>query len=685
MTDGIDSDAAADRRGGDRPGSGSGSGSGQQEYLPPRSTTPILHRRRLLTALSAGSLAGLAGLAGCAELSDDGPEPVDVPRLHVDGRWLVDPDGAPVVLRGVSAVDPVWGTEHESERGRDYWETLRLATDESAGWHARVLRVPVEPRSIDAVGLDAIVEDYLDRAVDLAAERDVYVLLDYHATERYDTPSIDRRLRAFWNRVAPRYADRPHVLYELFNEPTEPAAGGIEAWRTWRERASPWVSLIRDHAPETPVVVGSPSWSSMAAYAAAEPFDHDNLLYSAHVYPSWEPDSWEETFGTPALEVPVFVTEWGYTDAVADDARRSGHALGTTDEWGEPFREWLDAHENVHWCAATFDSLRRPAMFDTDWELQDGDHMGALVKDWLADRRTDHRPGESTPRPSDDGSPPRPPERATVTRVGETSATIEWTAADPDDETILQYRVAVDDRDPAIFRGSRRSTTLSDLEPSERYEVAVTAVDERGLESEPATLQVRTLDRADPEATIPRTTAAPAVDGSIDDVWEKTEPHSADRFFWGVRPQGIPYWRARWDEDALYVLVDVTAADEQEETMVELYLDLDNSSKRNYDETDLQLVVERGDELIQRGTNSAPLAKGLDASVLDTDDGWRTVFTVPWDEYDVHPIVGHRLGMDVHLVLGTDDTERRGKIGWFDETDDAWQDPRRFGAVELGN
>ena len=654
-----------------------------------------MHRRRVLTTLSTGSLAGLAG---CFELSDDDPEPPGVPRLHVDGRWLVDPDGNPVVLRGVSAVDPVWGVEREAERGKDYWETLRLATDESAGWHARVLRIPVEPRSIDAVGLDAIVEEYLDRAVELAADEGVYVLIDYHATERYDTPSIDRRLKAFWDRVAPRYADRPHVLYELFNEPTEPAAGGIDAWRTWREYASPWVARLRDHAPETPIVVGSPSWSSMAAYAAEEPFSQDNLLYSAHVYPSWEPAFWEGTFGTPALEVPVFVTEWGYT--TLEEPQRASHLQGTTDEWGEPFREWLDAHENVHWCATAFDSRRQPAMFDTEWNPLGGtDHMGTLVKDWLADRRADHRPGERTSIPSDEGSPPQPPTDATVTRVGETEATVEWTAArdaaDPDgesdgggedDATILQYRVTVGDRDPTVLRGTERSHTISGLTPGERYDVAITAVDERGLESEPATLRVRTLARDEPEATIPRTRTEPATDGTLGPVWKSAEWHAADRFLWGERPSGVTNWAALWDENALYAVIDVVEPDgTREETSMELYLDPDNSRNETYDENDLQLVVMRGDDEAYSGAYSAPTTEGLETTTVETDDGWRTVFEIPWDEYGIHPVVGHRLGMDVHLVLGTDETERRGKIGWYDKTDDAWENPSRFAVVELGN
>ncbi|WP_207592521.1 cellulase family glycosylhydrolase [Halomontanus rarus] len=641
-----------------------------------------MHRRRFLAALSTGSLASVAGCSDrrleFGESSADGP-----PRPRVDGRWLLDPDGNPIVLRGVSAVDPVWGVEQTESRGKDYWETLELATDASAGWHARVLRIPIEPRSIRTVGLDVVVEEYLDRAVEFAAEKGVYALVDYHAIERYDTPSIDRRLRAFWNRVAPRYADESHVLYELFSAPSEPASGGIEAWRTWRDHASPWVSRIRTHAPDTPVVVGSPAWSSMTAYAAEEPFEHDEVLYSAHIYPSWDPRSWEPAFGTPAFDVPVFVTEWGYANV--ETARRADHVVGTTEEWGEPFREWVDAHENVHWCATTFDTSRQPAMFDDDWAPLDGnDYMGALVKDWLAERRDDHQPGEPTAIPTDEGSPPAPPSSINILQVNETGATAWWsTVRDSDGDDALQYRVTVDGRDPEILRGVEQSTELRDLEPGRSYEVSVTAVDKRGLESEPTVATFRTLERGDPEAMIPRTDTPPTIDGN-DAEWPVGDTHPVNLFLWGDRAAEIAAgWRAAWDENALYVLVDVIDrdwGDGRPKTTVDLYLDLDNSGEKTYDgENDLQFLVERGTERVDGGSHSLLPSEGTVAGTVETDDGWRTELAIPWTEYGIQPIVGHRFGMDVHVIIG----DRSAKIGWFDESDEAWENPGALATVEL--
>lgn len=120
--------------------------------------------------------------------------------------------------------------------------------------------------------------------------------------------------------------------------------------------------------------------------------------------------------------------------------------------------------------------------------------------------------------------------------------------------------------------------------------------------------------------------------------------------------------------------------DRREETVVDLYLDLDNSRGETYDgENDLQLLVLRDEEQIVGGANSLPPSDGTEVGTVETDDGWRTELSIPWAEYDVRPIVGHRFGMDVHIIVG----DRETKIGWFDESDNAWERPRTLATVEL--
>ncbi|MFC7197278.1 PKD domain-containing protein [Halosimplex aquaticum] len=242
--------------------------------------------------------------------------------------------------------------------------------------------------------------------VDLLAERGTYALIDYHLVHPYteaaaddadyDT-SPDEIVRNFWSGVAPAFADDDHVLYKLFNEPTYPIfwsdnGESVESpedeWLLWRETAQPWVDMVREEAPETPIVIGSPSWTSRTNFAPEYPFEGENLIYAAHIYPdNGQPEEFDDTYGAPAEDVPVFVTEFGW------DPYSDGLDHGTNTDWGQPFREWVEGYDNMGWAAWCFDDSWAPAMFDSpgaggadEWTLRSApEEHGGFIRQWLAE------------------------------------------------------------------------------------------------------------------------------------------------------------------------------------------------------------------------------------------------------------------------------------------------------------
>jgi len=620
----------------------------------------------------------------------------DLPRLGTEGTWIVDENGTRVVPRGVSTIEPWFADEYDTGPDGDYQSILSLATDRDRAWYPSVIRVPLDERGYEnAGGIERYAAEYVDPIVNHCAEQGVYVIVDHHLIEGYQTDAVDRKMRAFWNVMAPRYADRSHVIYEIFNEPTEPTHyGNAElAWSKFKEVAQPWVDLVRGHAPDTMQIVGSPRWSQLPHMAAQNPLEGENLVYAGHFYPSHgAATEWGDVYGAAAEQAPVLMTEFGWSEA--DPAGEVTH--GSTPGWGEGFRALVESHPNLGWVAWAFSAGWKPAMFDDQWNLLGGDYfMGHFVKEWLYDRRDDRVPdalptsGAEYTGPADE-TPPAAPTDLETREVSTQRFEVEWDQV-VDDETSTQlYRVYLDGRATGVT--SAASKILSGT-PGEEHEISVTAIDALSNESDrSATVTHEMEGELSVAAEVPQADTAPSVDGAVDDAWSATTAHEFQHVLQGSVDGDSDLsgdWRANWDDEALYLLVDVTddaaASDSSaayQDDSVEVYVDADNSKGSSYDGTnDFQFTFPRdGGEL---GGQQPTSVEDLEWAVGETDDGYHLEAAFPWSMLGVTPESGHALGFDVHV--NDDDTEgdRDAKISWFAEEDNSWQNPSLFATVRL--
>jgi endoglucanase len=304
-----------------------------------------------------------------------------VPWLHVDGNWLKDPRGNKVVLRGVSTPDPF----HLVTARPGIPFSINKMTDGGKGLYSKVIRIPANPFHFKAEP-DKYFNSYLKPAVDYCVSKGVYVIIDWHYGGVYNTAEVDSLLRSFWSYVAPKFKDVPNVIYEVFNEPVTPYD-----WNTWKVWAQPWVDLIRSHAPNNIILVGSPEWSRFTRYAPKSPFKGKNLVYTIHIYPQHHPRTWESVFGAAAKSVPVFMTEWGYSH---DKSAVGAVYYGTTSGFGANIRNFLDkVHPNISWAAWIYDWDYQPVMVDKNYNLLGGDNfMGVFTQKWLLNKRNSNIP-----------------------------------------------------------------------------------------------------------------------------------------------------------------------------------------------------------------------------------------------------------------------------------------------------
>jgi len=499
-----------------------------------------LSRRDVLRAGTAGAVGaalGVSGFAGSAAADDTA-----TPRLQRDGNLIVDPDGNTVTLRGVNIADPKRINLTAPARGMDALQVIDFLTDHSNDWYPRAIRVPVQPVDIGeyepgsgppvpAFGqseLESYLSNHLDDVVQRCAERGVYCIVDYHRhrdvmwAEGQDGPinqELHDEVDMFWDVVAPRYADQSHVLYEVYNEPTEPGMWEdptttdwvADVWQLWLEMAQPWVDTIRSHA-DNMILMGSPSWSQSPEGALVEEFDGSDIAYTFHIYPghnSSQNNDWEDASnngeGVAGVyeQAPLVVTEFGWEENAGQ------YIGGTTSGYGDPILDWMESSDAISWTAWCADPVWRPVMFERgfvgenatdsigdpynetipevcsdqpcEWDLLGGDaYMGETVKNALFDLRNDNVPGSDGTGGDPDTTPPSAPSNLTVTDTSASSVSVSWDASSDDDTGVDQYAVTVDGSLDQEVGAGTTSATIDGLSADTTYEIGVSAEDGAG-------------------------------------------------------------------------------------------------------------------------------------------------------------------------------------------------------------
>ena len=295
--------------------------------------------------LSATAALALAAFA-CGELPTEPPAPAppgSFTALHVEGNRIVDADGADRILRGVAVVDPLAGRASRYRPNPSEREIETLAVE----WNAGIVRVPMHP---DLMSHNpGYLRAHVDPLVEWAGERELYLLLGYHAHgnpltgEVEDTPwgsnppwngnpyNPDLGLALAFNaEIAARYRDRPWVLYSVFNEPA------YISWSEWRPVAEQLVDAVRDQHPEALILVSGVDFASELDGVLSDPVRRDGIVYEIHPYP-WVGESWKKVVSELAATFPVFLGEWGFGAGHPASMRRYGNP------WSATARSWGSA------------------------------------------------------------------------------------------------------------------------------------------------------------------------------------------------------------------------------------------------------------------------------------------------------------------------------------------------------
>ena len=226
--------------------------------------------------------------------------------LKVVGGKIVNKHNAEPQLRGISMSWSIWN-------GKKYYNP-DVVNWLRSDFNISLLRVSmaVQPDG-GYLQFPEEQEKLVTETVDAAVKNGLYVLIDWH--DHHADEHLEQS-KAFFTRMAKRYAGKPNIIYEIFNEPEK-----IE-WQVVKDYAIAVITEIRKYDRENIIVVGSPHWDQDIDVAAKDPIKgFTNIAYSFHFYAS---DPWHQeglmkrADEAIALGLPVFVTEWGVGEASGD-------------------------------------------------------------------------------------------------------------------------------------------------------------------------------------------------------------------------------------------------------------------------------------------------------------------------------------------------------------------------------
>ena len=355
--------------------------------------------RKLLTAVMA--TCGLVAVAWPG---------MDMPVLHVDGRYLKDDAGNVVNLHGFAQTYSPWfnerGTKWNNYDVNGCLEYNKKKIDEllEAGWKMNFVRIHMDPYWSNTPGVSTTGENdisafdfnrfrtYLSQVfipmAEYAVSKGLYVVMRPPGVcpEKIEIgDAYHKYLKRVWGYVSTqsRLTDNPHIMFELANEPVQIMDNDGQfgsntdgCFKNLTAYFQEIVDLMRGNGCDNILWIPGTGYQSQYAGFARYPVTGDNIGYAVHVYPGWygsdaiEPShelggsygggfnafaaGWASQIKPVADFAPVMVTEMDWAPSKYDASwgkSITGKMFG--EGFGANFKLLADNTGNVSWLIFT--------------------------------------------------------------------------------------------------------------------------------------------------------------------------------------------------------------------------------------------------------------------------------------------------------------------------------------------
>ena len=290
-------------------------------------------------------------------------------RLAIDGTNIVNAEGEPVVLKGI--------TSFGIQDCEDFFthDTIKTLAED---WGCDVIRIAITGDE-NSEGYLKDPEKYFDmvcKICDMCSEQGVYVIVDWNVCYLEDYDENKDAAVDFFKRLSAIYTESPNIIYEVTNDPvlTEEIEEDTDEWE---DIIKPFVTdvieAVRENETENIIIVGTPERGLDVDIASDSALDYDNIAYACRFFTGSQGDALKEKIRTAIdNEVCVFVTEIGFCNdqlfggvfrkasgpwleflgenkiswcnyAIGNDSSNSANALDFSDE------NYTDEQRSGHW------------------------------------------------------------------------------------------------------------------------------------------------------------------------------------------------------------------------------------------------------------------------------------------------------------------------------------------------
>lgn len=259
--------------------------------------------------------------------------------LNIENNTLVNSHHEKIQLRGMSTHGIQWYGEFAN------FSMIQSLRDE---WNSNVFRIAMYTLEGGYIQ-NRDLKNKLIEIVDNVIKLDMYVIIDWHILSDGNPNTHKNEAKEFFDEISKKYKDVPNVIYEICNEPN----GNV----TWENDIKPYaeeiINVIRNNSKNSIIIVGTSTWSQDVD--KVDKINDKNTMYSFHFYSGTHKEELRNRVKNVINNIPIFVTEWGTSDA-----------SGNNGVYIEEAQKWIDFmnENNISWV---------------NWSLSDKNESSALL------------------------------------------------------------------------------------------------------------------------------------------------------------------------------------------------------------------------------------------------------------------------------------------------------------------